>query len=45
MEFYLVTAENLAYLIRFEVEVKAHNVSVLDVVYIVMYVIASAYWH
>jgi hypothetical protein len=36
MEFYLIAAENLAYLVGFEMEVQAHYVSVLDVIHIVV---------
>ena len=43
MPLVLVTAENLAYFIGFEVEVKTHNVSVFDVVDVVVYVIAFTY--
>ena len=39
----LITAEDLTYLIRFKVEIKTHNVSVLDVVDVVVYVIAFTY--
>jgi hypothetical protein len=35
----LITTENLTYFIRFKVEIKTHNVSVLDVVDVVMYVV------
>jgi hypothetical protein len=35
----LITAENLTYFIGFEVEVKTHNVSVFDVVDVVVYVV------
>ena len=35
----LVTAEDLTYFVGFKMKVKTHNVSVLDVVYIVMYVV------
>ena len=43
METCLVTAEDLTYLIVFKMKVKTHNVSVLDVVDIVMNVIAFTY--
>ena len=36
METLLVTAENLAYLLWREVEVKTHNVGVFDMIYIVV---------
>ncbi len=39
----LITAENLTYFIGFKVEIKTHNVSVLDVVDVVVYVIAFTY--
>jgi len=39
MPLVLITAENLAYFIGFEVEVKTHNVSVLDVVDVIVYVV------
>ena len=35
----LVTAEDLTYLIVFKMKVKTHNVSVLDVVDVCMYVV------
>ena len=40
---WLITAENLAYFIRLKVEIKTHNVSVFDVVDVVVYVIAFTY--
>jgi len=39
----LITTKNLAYFIRFKVEVKTHNVSMFDVIDVVMYVIAFTY--
>jgi len=39
----LIAAHDLTYFIGFEVEVKTHNVSVLDVVDVVVYVIAFTY--
>jgi hypothetical protein len=35
----LVTAENLAYFIGFEMEIKTHNVSMFDVIDVVVYVV------
>jgi len=40
MEFcWLIAAENLAYFVRFKVKVKTHNVSVLDMIDVVVYVV------
>ena len=39
----LITSENLTYLFGGEVKVKTHNVSVFDVVDVVVYVIAFTY--
>jgi hypothetical protein len=39
MPLVLITAENLAYLIGFKVKVKTHNVSMFDVVDVVVYVV------
>ena len=36
---YLVTAKDLTYFVGFKMKVKTHNVSVLDMIYIVMYVV------
>jgi hypothetical protein len=35
----LVTAENLTYFIGFEVKIKTHNVSMFDVIDVVVYVV------
>jgi hypothetical protein len=43
MPYVLVTAEDLSDLLCGEMEVQAHNVSVLDVIDVIVNVIASAY--
>jgi hypothetical protein len=39
MPLVLITAEDLTYFIRLKVKVKTHNVSVFDVVDVVVYVV------
>jgi len=39
MPLVLIAAQNLTYLIGFKMEVKTHNVSMFDVVYVVVYVV------